>query len=238
MKKLLFASVLLFLAGLCFAKTNVIEDEDENLGSFEINIGGTYYGTNRLSDFATLKPRTFNSSSFTMEFGIFKSDEDGLFDLVSANFFGFGVGKVYSDGFNFYKDSTNFVSYENAKHWNIYGKDLFGLQVNLFAFSVGTMIGPKYGFDRMKQTAYSEFNNQYKFAENRIFLDFVLDPYVSVNLFHTVKIFLKSDIDLPVFRIRFMDYSSNGYKSDTIFKWDWFKNDIPVSYMAGVAVFF
>lgn len=236
MKRLILASILL-LSGLCFAKTTVIED-NQSSDSLEINIGGTYYGSNRFSDFTAPKSITLNTSSFNLEIGIFKSDEDGLIDLVSGNFFGFGIGEVLSDGYNFYDDSIGFVSTENARQWNIYGKDLFGLQVNILSLSVGFMCGPKYGFDRMTQTALSVYNERYKYAENRIFLDFCLDPYISVNIFHTVKIFFKSDFDLPIIRLRFLNHTNEGYKSDTIFKWDWFKNDIPVSYMAGVAVFF
>lgn len=239
MKKLFLITLLLTtITSFGFTRTRVIEDEKYSSDAIQINLGGTFYGSNRLYDYPSPKSGLLNSSSFTAEIGTFSSDEDGLIDFVSSNLFGFSTGKVDSYGYEFYRNSVYFDSTEDAKYFNFYGKNLFGVQLNLFAISFGTTIGPKYGFDRMKQVAYSEFNERFKFAENRIFLDFVLNPYVSVNLFHTVKFFLMADFDYPIFRIRFIDHTRENYKSDVVFKWDWFKNDVPVSYMAGVAVFF
>ncbi len=235
MKKLLLSTILLMAAGFCFAESKLFEEGK----GFVVNAGMTYYGTERLSDLKNTESMQLQSNSFTGEIGFINSDEDGLIDFVSFNLLGFGFGEIDSKGYNFILDSSDFSAIENAKHFNIYGKDTFGLQVNIFAFSIGATIGPKYGYDRMTQSARSTLgDNKYKYIENRIFLDVVGDPYISVLLFHKLKIMFKTDFDFPIFRARFITESIDNNKGQPSVQWDWFKNDIPITYMIGAAFMF
>lgn len=240
MKRTILSILLIcgFVGATCFAETKVVDEIKASNSHFVINLGDTYYGTKRMSDYKFENSIHLNSNSFTMELGDFSSDEDGLFDWVNFTLLGFGFGKVNSDGNYFILDSIAFNPESDAKHFNIYGKSTFGLQMNLFIFSLGGTIGSKFGFDHMTQDAVSYANEDFRFTENRVFVDFAVDPYISLNVFNSVKIFFKSDFDLPVFRLRFMNHKRENYKSDTIIKWDWFKNDIPVTYMIGASFVF
>lgn len=239
MKKLTITLFLFFItAGLSFAFSSFVDDDDFSNKSFLVNVGDTYYTTERLSDFSLPRNIELHSNSFAMELGIFTSDEDGLIDFVSSDVLGFGWGKVNSEGLAFYNDSHAFNIEEDANHFNIYGKNTFGLQINLFAFSLGATVGPKYGFDRMSQTSIYNGSHSYSYAENRIFMDFAVAPYVSVNILHFVKIFFTSEFDYPIFRVRFIDSDDGPVRSEGNIKWDWFKNDVPITYMIGAALFF
>lgn len=237
MKKIILTTLLLLSFGLCFAETKVIE-EGKNPDNFVINIGEINYGTKHLSTISVPNDRELRNDSFNLEIGFFNSDEDGLLDLVSFSLFGFSCGRISSDDFRYYWDGENLFPTDNAWNFNIYGKDTLGLQVNLLAFSLGTTIGPKYGYDRTSQKLENIAGEDFKFTENRLFLDFVVDPYVSVNIMHTVKIFLKSDFDFPVFRLRFLNYEREYKSSDSDIRCDWFKNDIPITYMIGASFLF
>lgn len=234
MKKSLLAFLIIMVTGFCYAESKLFESGK----GFVVNVGDTYYGTERLSDLKTTNSMQLQSNSFTAELGFFESDEDGLLDFVNFNLLGFGFGEIESEGYEFLKDADRFSVLDNAKHFNIYGKDTFGLQLNFFAFSVGATVGPKYGYDRMTQNAVSVLNENMKYVENRIFLDVVADPYISVNLFHIVKVFFKTDFDFPIFRARFINEIPENHKTETNVKWDWFKNDIPITYMIGAAIMF
>ena len=240
MKKLLFITLAAFIAFNCFAETRVVEESDDYSDSALIlNFGDTYYNTNRLSVYNNIHDIDLNSNGFTVEIGRFKSDEDGLFDFVSTDLLGFSAGKINSENNYSWRDNNNlFDATSNARHYTIFGKETFGLQANVFMFSFGCTFGPKYGFDWMKMNAYSPRFRNYVYHENRLFLDFVVDPYISLNLKKRVKIFLKSDFDLPIFRARFVYSENEGSKSGTTFSWDWFKNDVPTTFMIGCAVFF
>lgn len=244
MKKIILFTLALLATVSCFARG----DEESRTNSFNFtlntrsdtaimfNFGDTFYNTKRFND--VFRDSDDNKSNgFTGEIGTFKSDEDGLFDFIQTSTFGFGGGKIYDiDDYICHFDDINFYSDGNSRHFNFYFKDTFGLQVNVFFISFGFSTGPKIGYDWMKMEGNSSIYGDVTMHENRIFLDWNIDPYISLNL-NNVKIFLKADSDFPVFRARFQYLRGDRYKSGTDIKWDWFKNDVPMTYMVGCAIF-
>lgn len=250
MKKIILFTLALFATVTCFARNRDDEDNGRtNSINFTLNtdsdtallfnFGDTFYNTERLSD-CFKGSKTFNSNGFTGEIGTYKSDEDGLFDFVQTSLFGFGGGKIQNiDNIPCRYDNIEFLSDGNPKHYNFYFKETFGLQLNVFFVSFGVTTGPKVGYDWMKMPIRFLYGNNISghFHENRVFLDWTLNPYISFNL-NNVKIFLSANSDFPVLRARFQYTKSSHYKSDTTIKWDWFKNDVPITYMVGCAIFF
>lgn len=245
MKKIILFTLALFATVTCFARDR--DDDDKRTNSFKfksnsdtalmINFGDTFYNTERIEDYFSSN-QIWNTNGFTGEIGTFRSDEDGLFDFVQTSLFGFGGGKIfYVDNQSGCFDDIYFAGNGDPKHFNFYFKETLGLQVNAFFVSFGITTGPKAGFDWMTIPAHSERYENLTFHENRLFLDWTLNPYVSLNL-HNIKLFVKADTDFPILRIRFKYNKATHYKSGTDVSWDWFKNDVPISYMIGCAIFF
>lgn len=233
MKKIILFTLAIFAAFFCFAK----EDEKVDNKAFVINLGDTFYNTKRLNDISGISEK-LNSNGFTAELGVFGSDEDGLFDVVNFSLFGFGTGKIFDiDDYSWTNDNIFYSKDGDARYYNFYVKSTFGIQMNAIVLSLGVTTGPKIGFDAMHMDVDSSRDRNVVFHENRLFFDWVVNPYVSLN-FKKVKVFAKTDFDFPVLRVNFDYYKGNHYKSETKIDWDWFKNDIPISYMVGCAIFF
>ena len=177
------------------------------------------------------------ANGFSFEIGLFNSDEDGLFDLVTSHTFGFSSGKINTYNNYSWKDSyTSFKAGNNAKFSNFYFKDMFGPQINFFILSAGVLLGSNIGFDWLKMEADAlNIKDDYIYKERRIFLDFAVQPYISVNIKRFAKIYLATELDLPVLRARFI---KDSYYRDYHFSLDWFKDDIPTVYKLGVVLFF
>jgi len=236
MKKILVSLLVLISALYCFAETVVIDEEfdsdDSNLNALLVNIGDVFYETNRLSLNGSEYAKRMNDWGINGEIGRFESDEDGLFDWIEANIFGLEFGRVNTA--NNYVLNHSYATYKatgDAKYGNFYFKDLYGPQLNVSLFSFAFTFGSKSGFDWLKMSMDKDFT----YKENRIFFDFVLEPYFSINLKHTVKVYASTEFDFPILRVRFV---KDPYYEDYRVLWDWFKNDVPVSYRVGTIVFF
>lgn len=229
MKKLLVALVLLLSSVFCFAETVVIEDEKSGSSLFDskadgvlFSLGDVFYFSNRL-DASTLP--TWGGIG---EVGNFKSDEDGLFDWVESETFGLSFGRVESSG---KKINKSLSADGDAKYGNIFIKDVFGPQLNVAIVSFAFLFGTKAGFDWLKVSTSRNFT----YKERNIFFDFVIEPYFSVNVNHMIKIYASTEWDLPLFRARFIKDSDRDVYT---FQWDWFGDDVPVSYKVGAVFFF
>lgn len=246
MKKIIIFTLALFATFTCFARG---DDDSGRTNSFSFtlntdkdtalmfNIGDTFYDTERMDDFFW-GSRNFNSNGFAGEIGTFKSDEDGVLDFVQTSLFGFGGGKIQDiEKLPCRFENIEYLVDGSPKHYDFYFKETFGLQANVFFVSFGVTTGPKVGYDWMKMPARSLIYGNCSIHENRVFFDWTVDPYISFNL-NNVKLFVKADYDFPVLRARFQYVKGSHYKSDTSIKWDWFKDDIPATYMVGCAIFF
>lgn len=238
MKKQFLVVLLILSTCFIFAKTEVLdvdEVEDVRKKGFLISGGDTFYYTKRLSMYSDYSSYPLYSNGFNIELGFFESDEDGFVDYVEYHTFGFSTGIVNTKNNYRWFDNTDICySLEDAKYNNISTKELYGTQLNIFPFSVGILLGSNFGYDWMKMN--SAFNGrEFLYREHRVYLDFVVQPYVSVNIARVVKIFIASDFDFPITRLRFIE---NSPFRNADFKWDWFSNDIPTTYKAGVVIFF
>ena len=230
MKKKLIACVLLISTMLCFAETVVVEDEErdsvlkKDANGLVIELGEVFYNSKRLDSWQL--PAWGGSG----EIGIFTSDEDGLFDWVKLNTFGLCFGRIDSDNLAFKNSGNSFVANGDGNYGNFYVKNLSGPQLNLSIVSFAFLFGSKAGFDWLKVGG----NKDFTYKERRIFVEFAVEPYVSVNISRSIKIYASTEGDLPVLRIRFM---RNSYYDDYDIRWTCFKNDIPTTYNIGCVFF-
>lgn len=231
MKKILIALTLLFSAAFCFAETVVIEDEKgdisvgRNPDGIVLSLGDIFYYSNRLES------RYLPTWGFSGEAGHFKSDEDGLFDWVESDTFGLSFGKVDTDSLSFKNGYSTFTASNDASYGNFYFKNLFGPQLNVAIVSFAFLFGTKAGFDWMKVST----NKDFTYKERRIFADFVLEPYFSVNINRMFKIYASTEWDFSIVRVRFI---KDSYYDDYSVKWNWFAGDVPTSYRVGGVFFF
>lgn len=215
----------------CFAETVVIEDEksgslfNRNSDGLEVSFGDVFYYSDRFFE------DTLPTYGFSGEVGHFKSDEDGLFDWVESDTFGLSFGKVDSYNLPIKNGHESFLIKNDAKYGNFYFKNLFGPQLNIAIVSFACTFGSKVGFDWMKAST----NKDFTYKEKRIFLDFVIEPYVSVNINHMIKIYAATEWDFSILKVRFI---KNSYYGDYDAKFKWFENDIPTSYRIGAVFFF
>lgn len=240
MKKIFFLLLLSLITLNCFAATVIIEEHDEweRKPGLLVSCGDLFYYTNRLDGY-TNEARNYDSifaNGFAFEIGSFNSDEDGLIDFVSSHTFKLNFGELNSKNNFAWKDSFGFYNAGNDAHFgNFSFKDTFGLQVNFFVLSAGFMVGSNVGFDWLKMDANcNEPRFDYTYKERRLFLDFVTEPYISLNILHFMKIYFSTEFDFPVMRARFIRES---YDRDYNFVFDFFGNDIPTVYKAGVVLF-
>ena len=85
MKKIFAAVVLMFTAGLCFAK----DDENSRKTGISVLFGDMIGYSNDYSAYL---------NSFDFAFGSWKSDEDGLFDITQSFLLGFNKGNISNEG--------------------------------------------------------------------------------------------------------------------------------------------
>lgn len=238
MKKIVTLVGLCFACLFAFAETKVLSEKDNNSGLL-ISGGDLFYFTNRMDEYSNTNRYgdELFANGFSFEVGLFNSDEDGLFDFVTSHSFGFSSGRINTMDNYSWKDSyRSFEAGNDAKFSNFYFKDLFGPQINFFLLSAGVLFGSNIGYDWLKMDAEAlNPTYDYVYKERRIFVDFVIQPYFSVNIRHFVKIYLATEIDLPILRLRFI---RDSYYRDYHFSCDFFKDDIPTVYKLGVVLFF
>ena len=189
-----------------------LRDHDSGLLAL---VGHNFYQTDRLQD---VRPDDrLYIKTFDAECGVLNSAEDGLLDLVNANTMGLTLGGLTDE------NSAPISSF----NLDLYGKSTLGLQVNVMMFSFAFMGGFKVGYDGL-------FCDASSFKQNSLYADFVLEPYISVNLFRTVKIMVVYEADCPIFNI---NITTQGAAPVPTYKWNWFGDDVPQSIKVGVSLF-
>ena len=247
MKKL-FSLFLMMIIASAFIFADVIiesssdyeteeQDDDSNSG-FIISMADTYcLLSNRLN---TFKPNSgyFGTNGFDIQLGSFKSDEDGLIDIISDSLFGFRSGKASTQGnYNWNYYGNTFYANSDGDFWSIYSKNDVGIQLNLFVISIAGTIGVRGGYDMMHQTGYSSSNvKKMKINESTFFVDFVTGSYVSLNLGKSLKLLFDFDIGgLPLLTVKFDTVETDGIKRTTKPVFEWFgtmDNDLNVAVSA------
>ena len=231
MKKFFAAVVLMFTAGLCFAK----DDENSRKTGISVLFGDMIGYSNDYSAYL---------NSFDFAFGSWKSDEDGLFDITQSFLLGFNKGNISNNGMKYRYPDTNIVFTQDTKYHNIFLKDSIGVQANILCFSFGAMIGTKTGVEWLKSYGNAQsFDYSYCLKEFNIYADFVPNIYCSLNLFKFIKSALMVDCELPFVKCRFISdkFEKNGETFQAYAPYvdfNWFEGDIPFTYSAGVTLFF
>lgn len=243
MKKILTLLIFMITTIFAFADTIVVnvdekpEQNDLDFWGLSMNGGIGFYDTNRLNMYDNLSANANNLQAYGWagELGLFKSAEDDIFDIVESHHLGLAGGRVdCHDKYQWQVDNKLLSASEDASFGNFYFKDLYGVQMNALVISLGAMIGQKVGFDWMTLKGTSALSESFEYKEKRIFLDFVWQPYFSVNIKPWVKLMFSAEYDLPVFRARFVKEAGKDYYG---FRWNWFRNDIPSTYSVGFVLF-
>lgn len=240
MKKVFLGLVLLLSACFAYSETVILDEKKDvvNHAGVLLDFGDVFYYTERLDEFNNTKKNSDDlfANGFTFELGLFNSDEDGLFDFVTSHTFGISGGRINTEGnYSWTERYGSFVAGNDAKFGNFYFKDLFGPQINFFVLSAGLLFGSNVGYDWMKMDANSSVPDyNYTYKENRVFFDFVFQPYIGLNVGHIVKILISSEFDYPIIRARFI---KDSIYRDYHFHCDWFGNDIPTVYRIGAVIF-
>lgn len=238
-----FFTVLAFISFAGFCSATEILDNDWDTSTAEksglyLEAGYSNYVTHRL-DFdhynITDNAQPTRAFGFSGEIGTFKSPEDNLVDFVELSTFGLAHGRMGTNGkYSWLNDGEKYTADADAIYTDIYLKYIGGPQINFGLFSVGGMLGTRLGFNWMEMSTLNSKNDINKYKDNKVYFDMVLMPYVSANIADIAKLMLGADFLVPIVRARFIKEPKT---EDYIFHISWFKNDLPVTFRAGIVIF-